>query len=135
MKQNLTSHTQYTYTKCSNRTKLHAHSQMQTYTHTWTILHVNQGGERWGQQPCKYMCARVCINGYAYMYTNVHALTHTYRVHSCTYLQKKNICGGQRFSMDINSNKTLTDTNPEIKKNHDPIKTTATKKDRKKRLL
>ena len=33
------------------------------------------------------------------------------------------ICKGQRFSQTINSNWTFPDTNPGIKKNHNPIKT------------
>ena len=55
-----------------------------------------------------------------YLYSWIQILIHT--VHSCKYIQEKDISRGQRFLWTINSNRTFTDTNPEIKKNHNPIK-------------
>ena len=62
--------------------------------------------------------------------------TFTDKIHTCVYIQKKKknmpFFSGQKFSCLINSNRTFTDTNPAIKKDHTLIKTIFSRKARNK---
>ena len=69
-----------------------------------------------------------------YMDTNTHVYIQTHKninIHTHPHKKQKNkkakrkhhICRGQRLSWIINSNRTFSGTNPEIKNNRNPIKT------------
>ena len=59
------------------------------------------------------------------MDTNTHTKTQKRKIHFCEK-KKRNICRDQSLSRTIYSNWTFTDTNPGVKKNHNPIKTVTT---------
>ena len=64
----------------------------------------------------------VCVRRCTCTYLNVHTHTNTKYQLAHTYV-KTHICRGQRFSRTMNSHRTFTDSNPEIKKDHICIKT------------
>ena len=90
----------HTYS-CTNSTKASIYTE--------TILHSTQGGR---ERKEKITSLKMCVHGC--VYTNVHTQR---KVFVYTY-PPPNIYRGWRFSRTMNPNRTITDTNTEIKKNH-----------------